>query len=465
MEKSQSLNRRTFLAACATPLLRAQTKPKNVLFIMADDLTSRGLGCYGNKIVKTPNIDKLASEGLLFHRAYCQYPLCAPSRASLLTGRLPDVTKVLTNGPDFRDTIPDTVTLPQLFKNNGYTAIREGKMYHMGVPGTVGTPRWQDEASWTHNGSPQGKEHLSQGKLTALTPHIAGAGVSMNFVITPDPKEQADFDAANRAIAHLEKHRNSPFFLGLGFVRPHVPFVAPGRFFDMYPLDVIKNFENPPNDLDDIPSYGRYNAVNWDHMKMNEEQRRLALRAYYAATSFMDEQLGRVLDTLDALKLRDNTVITFMSDHGWGLGEHTHWQKQSLMEESAKVPLLVSAPGMKSRGKVTYSLTESLDVYPTIAAQCGLRAPDYLDGRDFSSVLQNPKARVRTSARTQIFNANFDGRAVRTEHFRYIRWKPKAGEIAEEFYDHRKDPFEFTNLAASKNPPKELAEHRELISS
>jgi iduronate 2-sulfatase len=458
------MNRRTFLGACATPLLRAQTKPKNVLFIMADDLTSRGLACYGNKVVKTPNIDKLAASGMLFQRAYCQYPLCAPARASLLTGRMPDVTRVLTNGPDFRDHIPDTVTLPQLFKNNGYAAIREGKMYHMGVPGTVGTPRWQDEASWTHNGSPQGKEHTSQGKLTALTPHIEGPGVSMNFVMTPDPKEQADFDAANRAIAHLEKHRNSQFFLGLGFVRPHVPFVAPDRFFDMYPLDVIKNFENPPNDLDDIPSYPKV-VGNWGHMKMNDEQRRYALRAYYASTSFMDEQLGRVIDTLDALKLRDNTVVSFMSDHGWSLGEHTHWQKQNLMEESAKVPLIISAPGMKERGKVTYNLTESLDVYPTIAAQCGLRPPAYIDGKDLTPVLNNAKARTRQFARTQLFNPNFDGRAIRTEHFRYIRWKPKDGAVAEEFYDHRKDPFEFTNLAVSATPPKDLAAHRALIPS
>jgi uncharacterized sulfatase len=463
MEGGKSMRRREFLAASGiATLAAAQGKPKNVLFIMSDDLTSRALGCYGNKICRTPNVDRLAREGMLFDRAYCQFPLCAPSRASLLTGRLPDVTKVITNGPEFRDNLPDVVTLPQLFKNNGYQAIREGKMFHMGVPGTVGTDRWQDPKSWTHNGSPQGKEHNSKGEGKNLTPSI-GHGVAMQWVKTPDATEQADFDAANRVVAHLEKHRNDPFFIGLGFVRPHVPMVAPAKFFDLYPMDKIQNFVNPPDDLDDIPEMGRLSKNNWDHMGMNEQDRRVALQAYYAATSFMDEQLGRVMDTLSRLGLRDNTIVTFVSDHGWGLGEHHHWQKMSLMEESAKVPLLISAPGRKGWGKRSRSLAESLDLYPTIASLAGLKAPGDLDGKDLTPVLNNPGTQLRQFARTQVSNANVRGRAVRTEHFRYIKWQAKSGDTAEELYDHRKDPFEFRNLAKAVGAEKELAAHRKLV--
>ncbi len=444
------------------PFGLAQGRPRNVLFVLSDDLTSRALACYGNPICQTPNIDRLARESMLFERAYCQYPLCAPSRASLLCGRLPDTTKVLTNGPDFRSALPDVVTLPQLFKNNAYQAIREGKMYHMGVPGTVGTDRWQDAPSWTHNGSPQGKEQHSRGEGRNLTPKI-GQGVAMHYVRTADASEQADFDAANRVIAHLEKHRQDPFFIGLGFVRPHVPFVAPGKFFDLYPLERIRNFPNPPGDLDDIPEMGRVAKNNWDHMGMSEEERRVALQSYYAATSFMDEQLGRVLDALERLGLRENTIISFASDHGWGLGEHTHWQKMSLLEESAKVPLLISAPGRRGWGQRSRALVESLDLYPTIASLAGLQAPADLDGKDLTPLLQNPRAKVRDYARSQITTAQVDGRAVRTERFRYIRWRAKGGEVAEEFYDHRKDPGELRNLVKGGGEERALAAHRRLV--
>jgi len=231
------MTRRNFVTAslAAAGLSRAQGKrPLNVLYVVSDDLSPTALGCCGHPLVQSPNVDSLARTGTRFERTYCQYALCAPSRASFLTGLRPDTTRVLRNGPDFREFIPNAVTLPQLFKNNGYQAIREGKMFHMGVPTTVGTDQWQDAASWTHNGSPQGKEHKSRGEARDLTPDIS-QGRSMYSVATPDESEQADFDAANKAIAHIEKHRGEPFFLGLGFVRPHVPMVAPAKFFDMYP--------------------------------------------------------------------------------------------------------------------------------------------------------------------------------------------------------------------------------------
>ncbi len=456
--------RRNFLAGAFGALAAASApkRPMNVLFVVSDDLTSTALGCYGHPLVQSPNVDSLARTGVRFDRAYCQYALCAPSRASFLTGMRPDSTRVLTNGPDFRDAIPNHVTMPQLFKNNGYQAIREGKMFHMGVPGTVGTDRWQDAPSWTHNGSPQGKEHNSKGDGRNLTPHI-GQGVAMQYVRTPDASEQADFDAANRAIAHLEKHRNDPFFLGLGFVRPHVPFVAPSEYFDRYPLSSIRLPQNPADDLSDIPEIVLRTMPNTSrHMKMNEDQQREALRGYYAAISFMDDQLGRVLATLQRLGLRDNTVVVFQGDHGWHLGEHTFWQKRSLMEESAKVPLLISAPGSKGRGQVCRSLVELVDVYPTLAALCGLTPPANLEGQSLVPVLDNPKRPHKSVARTQLDAGKTTGRAVRTANFRYIRWTYAEG-TAEELYDHRKDPREFTNVAANPAYAGELARHRALI--
>lgn len=456
--------RRHFLAGAlgAAAIHAAPKRPMNVLFIVSDDLTSTALGCYGHPLVQSPHIDSLARNGVRFDRAYCQYALCAPSRASFLTGLRPDTTRVLTNGPDFREFHPNHVTMPQLFKNNGYRAIREGKMFHMGVPGTVGTDRWQDAASWTHNGSPQGKEHNSKGEGKNLTPHI-GPGVAMQYVKTPDASEQADFDAANRAIAHLEKHRNDPFFLGLGFVRPHVPFVAPSEYFDRYPLSKIRLARNPADDLSDIPGLvPRTLGATAGNMKMNEDQQMEALRGYYAAISFMDDQLGRVLKTLDGLGLRENTVIVFQGDHGWHLGEHTFWQKRSLLEESAKVPLIVSAPGRKARGQGCRSLVELVDIYPTVAGLCGLTAPGNLEGRTMAPLLDNPRRPHKSVAHTQLNAGKTVGRAARTADFRYIRWRTPE-ETAEELYDHRKDPREFTNVAGKPEYAKELERHRGLV--
>jgi len=433
----------------------------NVLYVVSDDLSPTALGCYGHPLVQSPNVDSIARAGVRFDRAYCQFALCAPSRASFLTGLRPDTTRVRSNGPDFREFLPDAVTLPQLFKNNGYRAIREGKMFHMGVPTTVGTDRWQDAASWSHNGSPQGKEDRSRGEGRNLTPKH-DAGRAMNYIRTPDPSEQADFDAANRAIAHLEANRNQPFFLAVGFVRPHVPLVAPDRFFDLYPVAKIRPFVSPAGDTDDIPALAlRALGNTTGHMGMDEDKQREALRAYFASVSFMDEQLGRVLRTLDALKLRDNTVIVFQSDHGWHLGEHGIWQKRSLMEESARVPLIISAPGRKGRGRRTRAITELVDVYPTVAELCGLTPPARLEGKSLVHLLDNPAREHKATAHTQLDTPQAQGRAVRTDHFRYIRWG-SASETGEELYDHRRDPREFRNLAADPAAAPELARHRAL---
>ena len=438
------LTRRSILAALAAPLA-GQVKPKmNVLFIAADDLNT-SLGCYGHPLVKSPNIDRLAASGVRFDRAYCQFPLCCPTRASLMTGLRPDTTKVVENSVDFRDSLPNAVTLPQLFKNNGWYSAREGKMFHMNVPGEVTTPKYQDPPSWNHSVSPGGPELKTPGKVHALSPEKTAFG--MQWLAAESGKGQSDSNAAENALALLEQHKSEPFFLGLGFLRPHLPFVAPSKYFDMYPLESIPMPVNPPGDLDDIPAASKAIRPSlWNHMKMDERGIREARRGYYASTSFMDEQLGLVMQGLEKMGLADKTIVVFWGDHGWSLGEHTHWQKMSLMEESTRVPLLIRVPGRAGNGKACGSLVEYVDLYPTLAELCGLTGiPAGLEGQSLARLLENPKRAFKKAAFTQIAFEDIVGRAVRTDRYRYIKWEGRGG--GEELYDHKSDPGEFTNLA------------------
>ena len=337
-----NISRRGFLGSLGAAALGcsgAKEPPLNVLFIASDDLTSSTLGCYGHPLVKSPNIDSLAARGVRFDNAYCQVPFCGPSRASLMTGLRPNTTGITTNGNvDFRATRPDTVTLPQMFKNNGYRSMRVGKLFHMGVPGGVGSMDHQDPPSWDISISPPGNEDKSEGEGGDPTPDYRN-GLKMQWVRTADASGQADSASSDTAIELLEQTGGDPFFLGLGFVRPHVPFVAPGEFFDLYPLEDIELAANPADDLDDIPAPAKnLRSFLWNHMGMSEEDQRVSLRGYYASTSFMDQQVGRVLDTVDRLGMAERTVVVFFGDHGCHLGEHTHWQKMSVMEEADRRP-------------------------------------------------------------------------------------------------------------------------------
>jgi uncharacterized sulfatase len=445
---------------CAGPQTK-RTAPPNVLFLAADDLNTR-LGCYGHELVQSPHVDSLAATGVRFERAYCQFPLCGPTRASLLTGLRPDTTKVLDNGIDFRLNLPDAVTLPQCFRQNGYFTAREGKMFHMGVPGGVGTPKYQDPPSWDHSVSPAGTEEHTVGEGRNLTPTVHD-GIAMHWISTGGPDGQADFAAAEHALTLLDEHGKEPFFLAVGFVRPHVPFVAPSRFFDFYPLQDIPLPDNPADDLDDIPEASKnVRPYLWHHMGMNEEAQREGLRGYYAATSFMDEQLGRVLGGLERMGLAENTIVVFWGDHGWNLGEHTRWQKMSLMEESTRVPLIVRAPGMAGNGRSCRGLVEFVDIYPTLTELCGLQPPDNLEGRSFAPLLRNPDGAGKKAAFTQLVYENrISGRTARTGDYRYIRWEGDGG--GEELYDHRSDPGEFTNLALSEQHQPVLQQMREVL--
>lgn len=445
------MKRRAFLTTCASfpALLLAQktsAKKRNVLFIGSDDLNT-SLGCYGHPLVQSPNLDRLAGRGVRFERAYCQFPLCGPSRTSLLSGMRPDTTKIWKNEVAVRDTMPDAITLPQFFRQNGYGSSRFGKMYHMNVPGSVGKTLWDDPPSWDVAVSPPGLENTTPGEGRNITPKHS-AGNAMHWIRFPGSDAgQADAQAAEGAMAAIDKAKDKPWFIGLGFLRPHVPHVAPSRFFDLYPLSRIVPAANPANDRDDIPEVSERTLTGrGNDMGMNESDKREALRAYYASISYMDSLVGKVLSFVEKQGQSGNTVVVFWSDHGWHLGEHFRWQKRSLFEESARVPLIVSAPGARGTGKASRALVELVDLYPTIGDVCGLQPPGNLEGQSFTPVLENPGRRWKKAAFTQVAGPDgIVGRAVRTERYRYIRWE--GPESAEELYDCEKDPREFTNLA------------------
>jgi uncharacterized sulfatase len=294
-----------------------------------------------------------------------------------------------------------------------------------------------------------------------------GKASSMDWIRTADEKNQSDTNVADRALAFLESHRNEPFFLAAGFLRPHLPFVAPGKFYDLYPLDRIPLPDNPPGDLNDMPAAHKgVRPYLWEHMKtqgrgaLTEKEIREARRGYYASTSFMDEQVGRVLSGLEKLGLAENTIIVFWGDHGWSLGEHTHWQKMSLTEEVARVPLIVAAPGKRGNGQKSRALVEFLDIYPTLSGLCGLQAPPELEGTSMAPLLDQPQEAFKQAAFTQIAFEKIRGLSVRTEHFRYNTWRGLGD--GEELYDHQTDPGEFTNLAGKPQWTGELERHRAL---
>jgi uncharacterized sulfatase len=451
----------TFSALAAAP--PAPAAPPNVLMIMADDL-STAIGCYGHPLVKTPNLDRLARRGVRFDRAYCQYPLCNPSRASLLTGRRPDVTGVLENQTHFRKNLPDVVTLPQLFRNHGYNVVRVGKLYHYGVPRQIGTDGLDDPPSWQKVVNPRGRDRNDESRIFSLvmTPQKQLGG-TLSWLADDGPDdEQTDAIGAAAAVRLLEefKREPKPFFLAVGFFRPHTPYVAPKSYFAMYPKESIRL----------VKDLGREGApavafnVNPPHYGITEDLQRQAAQAYHAATSFMDAQAGKVLDALDRLGLAGNTVVLFASDHGYQLGEHGLWQKMSLFEEAARVPLIVAAPGAKAAGKTSPVLAELVDIYPTLADLCGLTPPADLPGRSLRPQLDDPDAPGKPAAFTQLTRGGKSGRvgrSVRTDRYRYVEWD--GGRAGRQLYDMQADPAELHNLADDPKMAATVAELSALL--
>jgi arylsulfatase A-like enzyme len=432
--------------ALAPAVGAADAARPNILFLIADDLNC-DLGCYGHRLVQSPNIDALAGRGLRFERAYCQFPLCCPSRASFMCGLYPDQTTVRTNGIFIRDRMPNVVTLSQMFRNHGYLPVRVGKIYHYGVPRDIGTDGHDDRPSWDRVVNPRGRDKDEESQVFTLVPGQYGGTLSWLAAEGSD-KEQTDGIGASEAIKLLEGFAESkqPFFLAVGFYRPHTPYVAPKKYFDMYPREKIVVPAVPEGYLQTIPASAQATLrAKKDQIDLPDETTRKAIQAYYASVTFMDAQVGRVLDALERVGLADNTVVLFTSDHGYHMGEHGHYQKQTLFENATRVPLIIAAPGMKVAGQSTASLAEMVDLFPTLAEVCGLHAPQHAAGVSLAAVLDDSKARPRTSALSQ----RSDGYTLRTDRYRYTEWGPDGSDGAE-LYDHQNDPAEMVNLAGKQ---------------
>lgn len=431
----------------------------NVLYIMADDLNS-DMGSFDDPLVQTPNLDRLRANALRFNNAYCNYPLSGPSRASIMTGYYPEKTKVYDLATFFRNTIPDAVTLPELFRKNGYFVARVGKIFHAGVPNTIGTPSQDDPQSWEVTYNPIGIDRTNQHKVHHLTPQI-GLGAALAYMETGDVPDDLHTDAisANVAAMLIREHKEKPFFIATGFFRPHTPYIAPKRYFDLYPIEKIQLPYVPENDWANKPDAARNTSVlNYD---LPADTLRKAKQAYYAAISFMDAQIGKLLDVLEEEDLADKTIILFQSDHGYHMGDHNLWQKQTLFEHVARTPLIISVPGLTNGKRSTNNIVEFIDIYPTIANLCGLQdMPKDLDGQDLTPILRSDNAKwhknAYTSTRRSLYGKGWSpknrlwnigqviGRSIRTECYRYTEWDEgaKGGEL----YDYQEDPNEFNNL-------------------
>ncbi len=451
-------------AAMALPSPEAATAPikpphMNVLFIATDDLNA-DIACLGSPIAKTPNLDRLAQSGMLFRHAYAQQALCNPSRSSLFTGLTPDTLKIWDLKTHFRDTHPDAVSLPQLFKQHGYFTQGIGKILHNWGPNesiTIDPPSFSvpqiynyapHYADWYIPGKPQGTWAEKKGPATQCV----------------DVPDETYFDGriAQEAIKALRqmKEKDQPFFLGVGFWKPHLPFNAPKKYWDMYDPDAIPGPQppTPPRNVPEIAMHNSKELRGYTDMPadgpLTPEQIKHLRHGYFADISFVDAQIGKVLDELDKLGLADSTIVVFWSDHGFHIGEQTLWAKTSNFELDARVPLIIRYPGMKTAGQQSDALVELLDMYPTLADLAGLQAPDDLEGKSLRPVLENPTVEVRDAALTQHprppYGAKIDvmGYSIRTPRYRYTEWRTFGSDeiVARELYDHQEDDIESDNI-------------------
>ena len=451
---------RTFLAgilltSCLSTA-RAVEAP-NILFISVDDLAD-SLGCYGDLIAKTPHLDRLAGSGVRFDRAYNQIPLCNPSRASLMTGLRPDQIKVYDLDRHFREELPEVITLPQRFISAGYFTARVGKIYHYDVPAGIGTNGLDDAPSWQKTVNPRGRDKDEEALILNAEPQRQISASLSWLAAEGTDEEQTDGMITTEAIRIMREKGDAPFFLGVGFFRPHTPFVAPKKYFDLYPISEMRLPYTPADDRNDIPvaAFAHNNTV--PHYGLKEPVLLEALQAYYACVSFVDAQVGRLLDALDALGLAEKTIVVFWSDHGYHLGEHGGiWQKRTLFEEAAKAPLIIRVPGATGNGQSCPRVVEFVDLYPTLTEAAGISPAAGLSGRNLMPLLENPITPWDSNAVTQILRPSDErlskpamGCSIRTERWRYTEWA--EGENGRELYDHASDPMEFHNLAIDPSP-------------
>jgi iduronate 2-sulfatase len=430
----------------------------NVLLVCVDDLKPL-LGCYGDKFAKTPNIDRLAARGMLFESAYCNQAVCSPSRNALMTGMRPTSLGIYDLPTNFRVAAPNAVTVAQYFKYNGYRTEAIGKIFH------PGHGNHEDAASWSVPHWRSGGNYASGRNPTAAD----GRAPAVESADVPD-NAYADGKFADEALLRLRAAKAKPaepFFLAVGFLKPHLPFCAPKKYWDLYDRAKIElaQFTEPPAGA---PAYAptSFNELrNYGDMPptgpVSPDKQRELIHGYYAAVSYMDAQLGRVLDELDTLQLTDKTIIVLWGDHGWHLGDHGQWCKHTNYEQAARIPLIVSAPGVSRPGSRTRALVESVDLYPTLAELAKLPAPvvpQKLDGRSFVSVVRNPSATTKEAVfhcypRSRPGDGVIIGRAVRTDRYRLVEWKkpgaaPDTADL--ELYDYVADPLETKNLASAQ---------------
>ena len=406
----------------------------NVLFLMSDDLRPE-LGCYGVEGIETPNIDALAAAGVKFERAYVQYPLCNPSRASMLTGRYPTTTGVLDNNTWFGAAHPDFISLPRLFNENGYASLRAGKIFHGGI---------DDADAWTGGGEPR---KFTGGQSNRKRPANRRQRSDRIVVLDGDGESHGDYKAADRAIEYLREYQDEPFFLACGFTKPHSPPTAPQKFFDLYDVDDIPlppDFATEPAAPDGFPKASvTRNGDLFIGREASEHDAREMIRAYWASTSFTDWNVGRVLTELDRLGLREKTIVLFWGDHGYHLGEKGKWSKHgSLFEIGTRVPLIVHAPGAKGNGDACPRVVESVDIYPTLAELCDLPTPEGIEGDSLVPLLNDPHAEWNHPAISVSGNANRLAAAVRTDRYRFVEYP--GGTM---LFDTAADPHELNNLA------------------
>lgn len=436
-----------FLAAnLAVSLANADERKPNVILLLSDDLNT-ALSGFGHPQCKTPHLDKLAERGVRFENMHCQYPVCGASRASLMTGLYPYTNGMLGNSGNLRENMPDVVTLSQLFRNNGYNAGRVSKIYHMGIPPEIlaGTANHDDPPSWDETVNIKALEQNAPGERTEWSPLDKGSQTFTGVEASTGDLEHADGMAAEAAIEFLKRNKDKPFFLGCGFVRPHVPLVAPAKYFDLYDRDAMIAPVVPADDLEDIPKVIREYKAN-SRYGVTPELHKGLLEAYYASVSYMDAQVGRVLDAAEALGLLENTIVIFSSDHGYLLGHHHKFQKQHLFEESTRVPFILSVPWLsETHGKATGEITELVDLYPTIAELAGLTPPAALQGKSMVSLLEDPSGGGNWNKELAFTISRSGGESIRTDDWRYIQWG--FGSKGLELYDRKNDPEEFTNLA------------------
>lgn len=459
---------RRFLLTIATACIfwHAEAKPPNVIFIAVDDLRP-DLGCYGDPAVKTPNIDALAARGLVFQRAYCQVAVCNPSRASMLSGLRPDTIRIYDQSRYLRSENPDVLTLPQIFKNHGYHTLSVGKVYHhsSSEPG-------DDPESWSEPmfgfGKPyrhwftQESENLIKELKLKNPKGTRFRGPPYEAADRPDG-DYPDGKTAEKAIELLRENRNRPFFLAVGFIKPHLPFTCPQKYWDLYPEDSISLPKNdrPPEGVPEVALQSGYELRSYggvpakgdipDDMAVN------LIRGYRACISFVDAQIGRVLDELDRLGLRESTLVVLWGDHGYHLGENGLWTKMTNFEIATRIPLIISVPGQLSVGKSTNALVETVDIYPTLVQLCDLPLPPVLEGLSFAPLFQNPDLSWKSAVfsqygrgRTSKYDPESDpmGYSMRTDRYRYTEWRDPQGQILDaELYDAVEDPEETVNLA------------------